>query len=211
MGIFTKTEAREAAEQVRQAVADLNQQRANLQQDLAEKTERLAVLQQQHLPMADLKQFVLDLIDAEAVHYLPVLKKGIEELIYPHRDGVHVVSNERKMITFGETERLLKSKNHGPDSGLLPLQKTTENLFEIFRENGDIPAFFLFGDLIKQAIADNFDKLEIPVRNLNRYGIGSDRETRRAEIAALEAEIAAVRNDISQAEMEIRELGGVVE
>lgn len=156
------------------------------------------------VPMADVKQFLVDYIDAKRTEYLDSLRDAIENAIYPLR-GKTISKHEAKPLNFDEMEKMVTP--HGERGitdlgGVLQLIQPNKLYFD------DLAFYFYFGDVIQKVIAENFDGLNFTYRNVHSDEMGKDRAAIRAELAMLDEKKAGLTTNIFRLQKEIKELGG---
>lgn len=194
-----------AFDTVKKAVDDLRAEYVSVCAAIEDKKATIQVKRKQYIPLADLKAAILDYVDSTGTRYA-------EEYVRPFISGF--ASNEIGSIgvyrsprgypmSFDDLERV----NAGADL-------VNERIVTCFSDNGyyDTPAqCFFFGELVKaglsKVMADMTDD-EFGYGMVEDGEIGSDRVTRRAEIAALNAELETLSQRKKELEVNLRALGG---
>lgn len=156
------------------------------------------------VPMADVKQFLMDYIEAKRTEYLGSLRDTIENALYPLR-GKAISKDVAKPLNFDEMEKMLTpggERSITDRGGVLQLLQPNKLYFD------DLAFYFYFGDVIQKVIAENFDGLNFTYRNVHSDEMGKDRAAIRVELATLDEKKAALTTDIHRLQREIKELGG---
>lgn len=169
----------------------------DLERKLEAARQERAHLYDSIVPISDVKQFILDYIDAKRLEYMPVVREMIMGVVYPARP---YMTADRKPITPTEMRAALTVNPH--NCATLAEQSVNRNgYFELLRNNkqwhSDIPFYCFFGDAIKKAIEENFDSLGIEYRSPHAHEIGPPLADRDARAAELDAEIKNIELDIA--------------
>ncbi|RYU62914.1 hypothetical protein EWI61_00115 [Methylolobus aquaticus] len=193
------------------SVTELQQKREELIAEREQLEARLLSLRQAYVPVADLKGFFMDYIDAEGERILPEIRKRLHSFIHPPRFPGIVPTDKITPLTFDEMEAVLMQGGAGPHgSGARTRDGQSLQCRPLcgFREpEGMDQIFFLFmGDLIKTVLAKHWDAFGLGYQNVRASEIGSDRATRRKEVADVEAQIERVNAEIVGLDASLQEL-----
>jgi hypothetical protein len=209
------SEAARAAQRVREAVAELRAQATALETERDTVRQRIDDLRLLPLAPEDVKQFMSDTIDRCGDAYMASsgLDVFVQAFAFPRgrgRAGLEIGVNpddprhEPQPVCIRDLEQADRD-GVGRLGSLLG-----ERVFDVFAKGsmGHSGAFcFFFGDLLKQRIADHFDRL-FPRRFNFEHVPGADETlaSRRTEIAANLARIAGLETQITNVRSQLREL-----
>ncbi len=197
------TTIKKMAEQVREAIEDLKSEYRVLSHSIFVLKENLRRLKLMPVPIDDLQQFFVDYVDARGQDFLPTLEAELARFVNPQRAGMpgagHPITFEELEFMLGEEHDSSRAPNH-PQSYVRMLRPNVHRLLD--------DCFYLFfGEAIKAALPRIFDSIELRYKNAS-LGIGSDRDTRRTEIAEIETNIKLASKRLLEIAGELKELGG---
>jgi hypothetical protein len=195
---------KEALREYRQHVADLNAEEVALRQKKKE-------LEEMPIPIEDVKQVMLDYVDAQAKNFLAdgELEKQLREFVYPtnsslprRRDnGLQI----KRPLNYLDAEHIrtgdLKSQVYDADRHP---KLYFSNITSMFAAN--TAHFFYFGSIIKEKLSAYFDALGIDHHPGDRSKVGPPIAERIKTFAEIDAQLSKVISERSKMDEQIRAL-----
>jgi hypothetical protein len=167
-----------AAAAVKNALNDMRRHAATLQEEENSLVKQRKELQEMPLPLSDIKQVMLDYIDARGRLFLTDgnLQKSMREFVYPHNQGMARDSSNGRIIdkplTYDQAEILrtgdISNKVFGDHTGHPLLFSGNQMALGIT----NAAYYFFLGDIIKAKIAEQFDEQAISHHTCDQGKIG---------------------------------------
>lgn len=195
----------DAFNQVKNTVAALQAEYADVCANIAATEKQLAELPLLPVPVADLKAFVLDFVDARGQSYLAeFVKPAIRDFATNQMGGIGTdQSLFGKPLPFLDLERAVAGTSGGNSRAQL-LSAFDKHQFN------DLMLYAFFGDLVKaglKAVMDTMTDEEFGYAAATDGQIGTDRATRRLAIQAAQDQLAALRESKATLASSLRQLG----
>ena len=205
----TVSSAQVAMLEVQKAVSLLTEQRVIAEQRKAVLLARCAELYDLPLGVADIRQFMNELIDYRAQHYAQTLidfnlidKLAVPRNRYPLAN--QTPSHIKPRLNLEDAELALgRPRGNGKrvdviDGWNLP----------IFMDSGEFQGwpYFFFGDVMKEKIGQLMDAMKVPPEKPGPKSLDLTMDERRREIQAITLEVNALDADISRIQSEINSL-----
>lgn len=195
--------AASAYETVRATVEGLKAEYSQVCIQIAETQGALTAAPLLRVPLADLKAGILDFVDAAGERYASeVIASAITRLACNYTQGV---APDRELtgkpLRFCDLDAIV---NHGTKDFGNQLATPMKNMFD------DRALYALFAPMMRERLATlmaTMSPAQFGYDQIHPDKIGSDRETRRAEIAALNtslSELTASRDDLA---LKLKSLG----
>lgn len=183
----------------------LKSERAELLKEKSVLDDETARLLAQPVPLADLKAFLMDYVDAKGQEFETKLRAAIDQFVHPPRNAHPVKSVEqRKPLSFAEMEALMLPRGEeGITAFGVPQFIQPDKSF--FTDSG---YYFFFSDVIKATIAGRFEAIGIDYHDTASTGIGTPREERRQEIARIEKRQREIGTQVAAIDQKLHALRG---
>jgi hypothetical protein len=199
-----KDDIRSLAAQVFKRIGDLRAERSELERRRDALKAQLDELRALPVPLEDFKGFLIEYVHAKRAEFRALLRSEVEQLMIPHRYADMTPVHLRDPVSFAEMEAMLQA---GGEKHITEQGRVLRLLQPVPGAVGDLGFYFVFADQIAAAIDAEWDSLGVQWPSPPKR-IGSNRASRRVEIAEVMAEIAKVEDLIAEANGEIRDLGG---
>ena len=189
-----------AVELIKNSIDHLRQQRNILIEEENTLIQQKKELKAQPVPLDDVKQSLMNYIDARAEVFLQDGQwlRNVQQFLYPNRDPYTLQKSpsalsydEAAEVSAGDTLQKLFPMSHPklviPDMGVF--------------DTTDAPLLFFFGDLIKAKISAYFDSEQISHHPEDLNKIGTPIAERKQEIERIDTrlrEIVSQRTDIDR-------------
>ncbi|MFZ6765567.1 hypothetical protein ACO0LM_00675 [Undibacterium sp. Di26W] len=194
-----------AVEIVKNSLAALREQREAIIAEERALTQKKKELKAQPVPISDVKQALMDYVDARASLFLQDGQwvRNLRQFLYPNRDPYTIQKSpaalnydEAADLSAGDTLRKVFPMSHPklviPDVGLF--------------ETTDIPLLFFFGDLIKAKIGAYFDAMQISHEDKDLNKIGTPIAERTLEIERIDTRLSDLVSQRSAIDSQISSL-----
>lgn len=193
-----------AFETVKNAVSSIKKQYRTLRAEISELEEKQRSLPLAPVPFSDMKAAILDLIESSGnIHADEVVKGAISTFATGGNTTAHI-ENRGQPLSFKNIELATSGQNnylsrHRFVTGELPPDAIANMAFYCF-----------FADLIKQrlaAVMETMTEADFGYRTIHPDKVGTDRATRRAEIALVKTQLAEKYIIKKQLEDKLQQLG----
>jgi hypothetical protein len=185
--------------QVKDAISKIRRELEAVRKEIAIEEEKLSQLPLKPLPLPDLKDAILEIVDKRGAHYLESqVTHAIESWV---KNYFRQTSSERgKPINYRDMESSISNV----DKIFTCPQLITKGEFN------DLALYAFFGELVKVALATTMKKMtakDFGYEGLSSKDIGTDRATRRRDIQATQIKLNELRAREKELEDNLHQLG----